>query len=83
MARRSIFATLASTSAGKGAYYIFVDRSGFNNFQLVYTNDVTEPSLPNWSDLMGRRAVADAGQFVGVDLFTMIRDNAIAPRQRF
>jgi GWxTD domain-containing protein len=70
-------------SSGKGAYYIFVDRSGFNNFQLVYTNDVTEPSLPNWSDLMGRRAVADAGQFVGVDLFTLIRDNAIAPRQRF
>ena len=69
--------------SGKGAYYIFVDRSGFGAYQLVYTNDVTESSLPNWGDLLGRRAVADAGQFVGVDLLTSSRRDETAPRQRF
>jgi GWxTD domain-containing protein len=69
--------------SGKGAYYIFVDRSGFGAYQLVYTNDVTETSVPNWGDLLGRRAVADAGQFVGVDLLSAGRRDEIAPRQRF
>ena len=69
-------------SSGKGAYYIFVDRSGFGAFQLVFTNDLNETSVPNWGDLLGRRAVADAGQFLGVDLLS-IRREEIAPRQRF
>lgn len=69
-------------TSGKGAYYIFVDRSGFGAYQLVYTNDLTERSLPNWGDLLGRRAVADAGQFLGVDLTTIRRDEN-DPRQRF
>jgi len=70
-------------ATGKGAYYIFVDRTGFGAFQLVYTNDVTETSLASWGDLLGRRAVADAGQFLGVDLLSTSRREEIAPRQRF
>ncbi len=70
-------------TTGKGAFYIFVDRTGFGAYQLVYTDDLTETSLPNWGDLLGRRAVADAGQFVGVDLLSAGRREEIAPRQRF
>jgi GWxTD domain-containing protein len=70
-------------TTGKGAFYIFVDRTGFGAYQLVYTNDLTETSLPAWGDLLGRRAVADAGQFVGVDLLSASRREEIVPRQRF
>ncbi len=70
-------------TSGRGAFYIFVDRTGFGAYQLVYTNDLKETSLPAWGDILGRRAVADAGQFVGVDLLASIRREEIAPRQRF
>ncbi len=68
---------------GKSTYYIFVDRTGFGAYQLVYTDDLTETSLPGWGDLLGRRAVADASQFIGVDLMSETRREEIVPRQRF
>ena len=70
-------------STGKGAYYIFVDRTGFGAYQLVYSNDLSEPSVASWVTILGRRAVADAGQFVGVDLLSQTRQDDIQPRQRF
>jgi len=70
-------------STGKGAYYIFVDRTGFGAYQLVYSNDLSEPGVASWVTILGRRAVADAGQFVGVDLLSQTRQDDIQPRQRF
>jgi GWxTD domain-containing protein len=70
-------------STGKGAYYIFVDRTGFGAFQLVHSNDLSETGVPAWTTILGRRAVADAGQFVGVDLLAQSRQDEIQPRQRF
>jgi GWxTD domain-containing protein len=70
-------------STGKGAYYIFVDRTGFGAYQLVYSNDLSESSVASWVTILGRRAVADAGQFVGVDLLSQTRQDDIQPRQRF
>jgi hypothetical protein len=70
-------------SSGKGAYYIFVDRTGFGAYQLVYSNDLSETSVPAWVNILGRRAVADAGQFVGVDLMAQTARDDIVPQQRF
>ena len=70
-------------ASGKGYYYIFADRSGFGAYHLIYTNDLRETVLPGWGDILGRRAVADAGQFLGIDLFSAGRREEIAPRQRF
>jgi GWxTD domain-containing protein len=70
-------------ASGKGYYYIFADRTGFGAYQLIYTNDLRETVLPGWGDILGRRAVGDAGQFLGIDLFSAGRREEIAPRQRF
>jgi GWxTD domain-containing protein len=67
---------------GKGYYYIFVDRTGFGAYQLIYSNDPTEAGVANWTAIIGRRAVGDVGQFLGVDLFAMERED-IKPGQRF
>jgi GWxTD domain-containing protein len=57
-----------SYAKGKGYYYIFADRSGFGAFTLIHSNDLKESGLPGWAELLGGPAVADAGQFLGVDL---------------
>jgi GWxTD domain-containing protein len=60
-------------STGKGQYYIFADRSGFGEYKLIYSNDLKEPGLPGWAELLGAPAVADAGRFLGVDLMSAAR----------
>jgi GWxTD domain-containing protein len=67
---------------GQGYYYIFVDRTGFGAYQLVYSNDPKEPGLADWDRILGRRAVADVGNFLGVDLMTLVRQD-LKPGQRF
>ena len=57
--------------------------TGFGAYQLVYSNDLSETGLSGWTTILGRRAVADAGQFVGVDLLSQVRNDEIQPRQRF
>jgi GWxTD domain-containing protein len=55
---------------GKGYYYIFADRSGFGAYTLIHTNDLKESATPGWAELLGGPAVADAGRFLGVDLYS-------------
>lgn len=70
-------------ASGKGYYYIFADRTGFGAYQLVYTSDLRETVLPGWGNILGRRAVADAGQFLGIDLFSAGRREETGTPQRF
>ena len=70
-------------STGKGAYYIFADRTGFGAYQLIFSNDLREPGIAAWSEVIGRRAVADAGDFLGVDLFNLVKRDDTGSRQRF
>jgi GWxTD domain-containing protein len=60
-------------ATGKGAFYIFADRSGFGAYKLIYSNDLKEPGLPGWGELLGAPAVEDAGRFLGVDLLSQAR----------
>ena len=68
---------------GKARYYIFADRTGFGAFQLIYSNDVSENDIPAWGSVIGRRGLADAGTFLGVDLFSVVRSEDAGTLQRF
>jgi GWxTD domain-containing protein len=57
-----------SYAKGKGHYFIFADRSGFGAFTLLNSDDLKEPGVPGWGDILGNAAVADAGRFIGKDL---------------
>jgi GWxTD domain-containing protein len=57
-----------SYAKGKGAYYIFADRSGFGAFTMLTSNDLKEPGEPAWQSVLGSAAVEDAGRFLGKDL---------------
>jgi hypothetical protein len=54
---------------GKDRYYIFADRTGFGNYQLLATNDLKETGLPDYARLLGSQALQDISRFIGVDLF--------------
>jgi GWxTD domain-containing protein len=56
-------------SRGKDLYYIFADRSGFGNYQLVKTNDLKENGLAGYADLLGGSALQDISRWLGIDLF--------------
>jgi GWxTD domain-containing protein len=68
---------------GKGSYYIFADRTGFGAFQLIYSNDLREPGFPSWADVIGRKAVDDAGEFLGIDLYSVARRDDTGARQSY
>lgn len=55
----------------KDLYYIFVDRSNLGAFQLIYTNDRTEVSKPDWQDILTPDGVVEAGRWLGVNFFGM------------
>lgn len=69
-------------SKGKGAYYIFADRTGFGAYQLIYSNDLKEPGVVAWYDVIGRRAVAYVSEYLGVDL-SAVAQRETNQRQRF
>lgn len=56
-------------TSGKERYYIFADRTGFGNYELVATNDLRESGRPGWTDLMGDIAMADISRFLNIDFF--------------
>jgi len=49
-------------------YYIFVDRNNLGGFQLIYSNDLTEVSKPDWPDILTADGVVDVGRWLGVNL---------------
>ena len=55
---------------GKDRYYIFADRAnGLGVYQLIYTNDRKENSLPNWQEILHKEeAVKDIERFLGLEI---------------
>jgi GWxTD domain-containing protein len=53
---------------GKGRFYVFADRTGFGAYNLLHSNDLQEPGLTNWQQILGLDVVQDIGRFLGVDL---------------
>jgi GWxTD domain-containing protein len=56
---------------GRGAWYIFADRSGFGAFTLMQSNDLKEVGLPGWVEVLGAPAVEDIAQWLGLDVTTV------------
>lgn len=50
-------------SKDRALKFVFLDRTRLGNYALIYTNDRTEPSLPDWSALLSRDAIAEIANF--------------------
>jgi len=48
---------------GRARRFIFMDLSQFGNYALIWTDEPREPSRPNWKELLGDEAAADAFRF--------------------
>jgi GWxTD domain-containing protein len=57
-------------STGKGRYFVFADRTGFDAFNLLATNDLRETGTPGWERVLGLDAVQDISRFLGIDFVT-------------
>jgi len=53
---------------GKDRYFIFLSRNRMGAFNLLYSNELTEPGLPNWRDEIGAYNVQAVEQYLGVSL---------------
>ncbi len=56
-------------STGKERYYVFGDRTGFGNYELLATNDLRENGRTGWTELVGPQALQDIGRFLNIDFF--------------
>jgi GWxTD domain-containing protein len=61
---------------GKDRYYIFLDRSGgIGLYQLIHSNDVKEPGIPDWKESLHKvDALLDISRFLGIE-FTDLTEN--------
>ena len=55
---------------GKRRWFIFADRTGFHNFDLINSNDLRFTGVPTWRDVLGEVAVRDIGNYLGVDFYS-------------
>lgn len=60
-------------SKGKGAYYVFADRTGVGGFKLLYSNDIKELGDPNWQKILGVKALEDIAQYLNLDRIELDR----------
>jgi GWxTD domain-containing protein len=48
---------------GKRQKFVFLDSTGFGNYELVWTDQRAEPSRPDWQEELGPAAVEDVQRF--------------------
>ena len=65
---------------GKLRYYIFADRSGIGNYVLMKSNDLKDPGLAGWIEIMTPEAVRDLGQYLGLNFFETSPGSTLIPR---
>lgn len=70
---------------GRLRYYIFADRSGLGQYQLMASNDLKEPGISDWREIVSYEAVADIGSYLGVNLNAGLTrgtglDNTVPPQ---
>jgi GWxTD domain-containing protein len=53
----------------KDRYFIFVDKHNLGGYQLVYSNDLTEVSKPDWREILTTDGIEDVSRWLGVNLF--------------
>jgi GWxTD domain-containing protein len=60
-------------SKGKGAYYVFADRSGVGGYKLLWSNDIKELNDPNWQKILGVKALEDIALYLNLDRIELER----------
>ncbi len=50
----------------RGYWYVFVDRNGMGDYQLIATNDRREPGLQQWETIIGQEGADDVKRFLGL-----------------
>jgi hypothetical protein len=48
---------------GRGLKFVFMDMTRLGNFSLLYTNDRTERSMPNWATKLSDDAIQEITRF--------------------
>lgn len=51
---------------GRGYWYVFLDRNGLGDYELIATNDRREPGRQNWQSLIGSEGAEDVQRFLGL-----------------
>ncbi|MES2305488.1 MAG: GWxTD domain-containing protein [Gemmatimonadota bacterium] len=52
---------------GRMRYYIFADRNGLSQYQLMNSNDLKEQGLSDWREIVTYEAAHDLGTYLGVN----------------
>ncbi len=55
---------------GRNRFYIFMDRTRLGAYQLLHSNEVTEPGRPDWQTQLGFYGVEAVERFLGINLGT-------------
>ena len=55
---------------GQGKWYIFADRTGLGNWQLLISGDLRERKQADWRDVLTEDGVREAGRFLNVDFYS-------------
>jgi len=53
---------------GKELHFVFLDRTGIGAFRLVYSNDLKEPAVAGFNELLSPQALSDISNFLGVNV---------------
>ncbi|HJP57155.1 MAG TPA: GWxTD domain-containing protein [Gemmatimonadales bacterium] len=64
---------------GRSRYYVFADRTGTGNYNLLKTNDINEPTFPGWREILKEDAVQDIGRYVGEDFYRDVGGSGAVP----
>jgi len=51
-------------------YFIFIDKSNLGDYQMIYSNDLTEVSKPDWQEQLTADGVIDVGRWLNVNFFS-------------
>jgi len=54
----------------RGYWYVFVDRNGMGDYELIATNDRREPGRQAWESIIGREGADEAKRFLGLSTIT-------------
>jgi GWxTD domain-containing protein len=51
-------------STGRNRYFVFADRNNIGAFSLILSNELKEPGVPNWQDIVGPYGINAISQYV-------------------
>jgi len=59
----------------RGYWYVFFDRNGMGDYELIATNDRREPGRQNWETIIGGENANDVKRFLGLSTTTSSEPN--------